>query len=61
MKTHIYIGPTTKWGLIRGTPCRIIGGATGGGKRIRTEGKQWIVGAKEVRKMTEEEKKKHGA
>lgn len=27
---HRYIGPTTKWGLMQGTPCAIVGHKAGG-------------------------------
>lgn len=48
---HIYTGPDTRWGLRQGAPCRIVGGATGGGKRIVTEdGKGFTVGAHQVEK-----------
>lgn len=45
---HRYVGPTTPWGLLAGTPCRCEG-SIGGGLAIRTpDGRRWAVGDAEV-------------
>lgn len=51
-RTHRYIGPTTKWGLNKGTEVRIVG-KRAGGKIIRDKsGRQWIVAATTLEKVT---------
>lgn len=51
--THVYTGPTTRWGLAHGTKCTIVG-RRGGGLRIRAGSGIWIVGAHQVETDTAE-------
>jgi hypothetical protein len=45
---HTYSGPTTRYGLLSGAACAIVGGKAGG-RLIRTrDGKTWLVGRDEV-------------
>lgn len=47
---HVYVGPTTAYGLRTQSPCRIVG-KRAGGKVIRTtSGKEWIVAGAQVKK-----------
>ncbi len=46
--SHLYVGPTTKWGLRSRTPCTVVG-SRAGGIHIRTgEGRTWLVGRDEL-------------
>lgn len=46
---QIYTGPTTKWGLVKGSPCRVVG-SRGGGKVITTKSGRFVVNAKHLEK-----------
>lgn len=46
--THIYTGPTTLWGLERGSLCRIVGRRAGGIRIQALDGRCWLVGPGEI-------------
>jgi hypothetical protein len=48
---HEYTGPDTRWGLARGTPCRIVGHRAGGVRIKRaSDGRTFVVGGTEVKR-----------
>lgn len=49
--THVYVGPTTKWGLGKGTPVRVEGKGPNGMKAIRdARGGRWFVPSSQLEK-----------
>lgn len=49
--THRYTGPTTRWGLVTGSRCKVVAGGRGGGRRIRTSAGAFIVGPQQIAKL----------
>lgn len=49
--THRYIGPTTKWGLVTGVGCLIVGKRAGGVYIRISNGTRWLVGTHEVKRL----------
>lgn len=46
--THVYIGPSTIFGLVHNTKCRLLG-KRAGGRRIETaDGRRWLVAPHEL-------------
>jgi hypothetical protein len=49
---HVYVGPSTAFGLANDSPCKIVG-KRAGGKVIRTrDGRDWVVGGAQVKKRS---------
>lgn len=42
--THLYVGPTTVYGLPARTPCRVVGRRAGGIQIQTGDGRTWLVG-----------------
>lgn len=48
---HDYTGPDTRWGLLNGTPCAIVGRRAGGVRIKRaSDNRTFVVGATEVKR-----------
>lgn len=49
-QTHVYIGPDTKYGLLHGTSCQLVGRKSGGKVIKLPNGKRFLVGGDQVKK-----------
>lgn len=47
--THVYTGPTTPYGLRKGSPCEIVGKRAGGTVIKTSDCRRWIVGSQQLR------------